>query len=256
MLKIKIPFLQPGRLLMITGLLILGMSSCIKSDYFPCVRPQGDVTRRILPLPPNARGIDLRLHGEVIVTKGETPSLTIIAAENIIEQISTQVAGGEIIIKQDCCIKAPRSDIQLMITLPQLSNLAVSGSGMILVEDSFESETLHLAISGSGSIRGSLSGRDLMVGISGSGKTEIDGEFLRQKVAVSGSGEARHRNIRCQQAEVFISGSGNAFVYAAQSMRVVISGSGNTYYTGSPQLTYTISGSGSVIEANEHPMNN
>lgn len=242
--------LRPAHLFMIAGLLFTAMSSCIKSDYFPCQRPRGEVIQERRTIHPLTQGINLSLHGEVFLTKGETPSLTIIAAENLMEHISIRNSGQDIIIKQDCCIKAQRSDIQIIITLPRLNTLEVSGSGMILVEDAFESETMHLAISGSGSIQGPLSGEELQVGISGSGRVEINGEFYHQRVAISGSGEARNANVLSQEAQVFISGSGNAFVHAAQKIKVVISGSGNTYYYGLPQVSSTISGTGSVIAAN------
>lgn len=235
---------------MIAGVLLVGMSSCIKSDYFPCQRPQGEIVRESRALRPATQSVNLRLHGEVIITRGDSPSLMIIAAENLMEHISTQLSGDEIIIEQDCCIKAQRSDIQVLITLPQLHTLKVSGSGTIYLQDPFESDILRLAVSGSGSIQGSLSGEELVVGISGSGQVAVDGKFNRQKVAVSGSGEARHLDVRSQEAEVFISGSGNAFIHAEQKMKVVISGSGNTYYSGFPQISSTISGTGSVIPAN------
>lgn len=253
----KLLFHSNRRLLILTtALLFAVMISCIKTDCFPCLEPRGAMVTESRSLASSIQAVDLRLNGEVFIERGQTPGLTIIAAENLLEHITTRISGEEIVIEQEGCIKARSSDIQVMITLPQLHTLKVSGSGNISLEDAFETDVMRLAVSGSGTIRGPLSGHEMVGGISGSGIIEIVGRFLHQKIAISGSGEMRNQKLLCQQAEIFISGSGNAYVHAEQKMKVVISGSGNTWFYGSPLISSTISGSGKVIRASQSPIKN
>lgn len=236
--------------IVIPVVLFMGSTSCLKTDSLPCIRPQGQVIALEHVVPGTFTAIDLRLHAQVIVTKGPEHKVTIHAAENLHGLIYMRNAGNELIIGQDHCIRSASNDIIVEITMPYLDEIKISGSGRIQIADVFESDMMSVLISGSGKVTGELYGQELKVRISGSGNVQLIGEFLKQHIIISGSGEARNRDLLCHSAEVIISGSGHAYVNALETLKATISGSGNIFYFGNPNIFVTISGSGKILPLN------
>src|SRR5690606_26374802 len=118
------------------------------------------------------------------------------------------------------------------VTLPVIRKAALSGSGKINIEGDFPSIN------------------ELKVSISGSGDVLVKDAFEATKILVniSGSGKADLLKVVAEQADVDISGSGNASLTIQDKLRVEISGSGKVYYNGSPDVDADISGSGKVIK--------
>jgi hypothetical protein len=135
---------------------------------------------------------------------------------------------------------------RVRIVVPQLTAIAVAGSGDVSVE-SLVTPTLSLVLSGSGDIKlAALETADLAVTISGSGDVEARGAATRVKVSIAGSGDARLADLRADEVSVRIAGSGDAAVHASKSLQVSVAGSGDVTYTGNPTLSSSVAGSGSV----------
>jgi hypothetical protein len=67
---------------------------------------------------------------------------------------------------------------------------------------------------------------------------------------LSGSGELKAFGMQMNEADVVISGSGDAEVRVVNRLSARISGSGNVLFRGNPVVNSTITGSGRVIDAN------
>ncbi len=55
-------------------------------------------------------------------------------------------------------------------------------------------------------------------------------------------------NLIAENADINISGSGNAEITANQLLKVKIAGSGNVYYKSNPVINLEVSGSGKVVK--------
>ena len=191
--------------------------------------------------------VDLNSVGEMIVTQGETYSLTIEAEENILPLLETKVENHRLVIGLSDNVAVNLSQpIRFWVTMAEVDGLAVSSSGEISAE-TLESEQLALDVSGSGTIAiGQLVVDSLDVTIDGSGEIELSGQAAHQTVAVSGSGQYRAAGLTSSSADVDSSGSGEVVVWVNDTLAAHLSGSANVAYYGDPVVRSELLGSGVV----------
>ncbi len=168
--------------------------------------------------------------------------------DNLLPYITTEVTNGVLVIGTrpgTSILHSTRMDV--FVSLPMLDSVQVSGSGGITLSAIAIGSQLIAAVSGSGSITGTVDGSSAESNSSGSGRIVITGRATNEKVAISGSGNVNERNLIAQYVSVLISGSGSAWVNATNSLTGTISGSGNIYCKGGASKSVFISGSGTVI---------
>lgn len=221
-------------------------NSCIKVDYFPCVRGKGEKaeTERYTQ---DFNQIDLRLSAQVNVSFGEQGRISITAHENVLDLIETRVSGNCLIIEQNKCIRSGSDDILIEVTLPELERIAVSGSGSVHVLEQWAADMIRLSISGSGNITAPVNTTSTTSLISGSGNIILTGSTNRHSISISGSGSVNGTQLISKSADIRISGSGHTRVAVEDRIEAHLSGSGNIYYRGKPSIQANISGTGSII---------
>ena len=185
--------------------------------------------------------------GELIITQGDTESLSVEAEDNLLPLITTDVSGGTLTIgfRRGEVVQATKP-IVYRLNLSTLRGLTLSGSGSVR-SDSLTADSLRVSLSGSGSITlQKVTATDLVVDLSGSGSIVTAGEAKQLDASLSGSGSYKAPDMKSSTAKVSISGSGSVTVWAQESLATDISGSGSVAYYGKPAVTSTGSGSGSV----------
>ena len=174
---------------------------------------------------------------------------------NIIDLVSTTVSNGiwEIKFQNDDCIE----DFQLsfVITVPNINQLTLSGSGDIGVNDFSNQSGLNIDVSGSGNFTlNNFEGiTDLDINLGGSGNVSGNRDISTLgslNVTNIGSGKYSGFAISANDCTVNSSGSGNCEITAQNTLNVTISGSGDVSYKGMPTITQNITGSGNLIDAN------
>ena len=192
-------------------------------------------------------GIRLTLSADVYLTPGRSQSVRVSAQQNIIDLLKTDVDGGVWKISTEENID-DHSKIKIYITVPEMTYVKLSGSGNIYTEGTFDNsgEEVEIGISGSGNLEFNTNARSIEAGISGSGDIELDGSTDDINVGISGSGDIDAMGMTARNAQIRISGSGNAKVHATQGLNVRVSGSGDVYYRGNPNVQSRISGSGDL----------
>ena len=192
-----------------------------------------------------ARGIDLRGMGEVIITVDGTESLTIEAEDNIIDDLTSEVRNRTLILGTDRPIR-PTEDIIFTVTMQALEAIEISGSGAVTVGE-FSTSDFDIDVSGSGAANVSDIVSDTVVArISGSGAISISGDTDELDLSISGSGAFDGERLEADTGDVTISGSGSATVNVSEDLDANISGSGNVEYLGNPNVSVDTSGSGNV----------
>ena len=178
--------------------------------------------------------------------------MAIEAPDDVLNRIKTEVKGGVLHIKQDnddwkFWKGWSGNKVRIYVTNPTFSHIAVSGSGNIKGKNQVESRDMYVAVSGSGKLDLEIKAVDLESKISGSGNVRLKGSARNTHMAVSGSGNINAEDLASENCEVRISGSGNCRVQVDGSLDSRVSGSGNVYYRGNPQkLSNKSSGSGSI----------
>ena len=217
-------------------------------DIFGCVRGRGPIVSQEFILP-DIYGLALHLPGDVFITNGPDQEIIVEGEENILDEIEFDVRNGIWQVETDRCVKDV-DDLRIFITIPMVEELSIIGSGNIVSENTLAADDLDLNIIGSGNIDIAVDADDIDAKISGSGDMRLEGIAEDVELNISGSGDYRAYGLNALSGDVRISGSGNAWIFAQESLKVRISGSGDVRYQGDPSLDISISGSGRVIDDN------
>ena len=188
---------------------------------------------------------------DVVLTKGETV-VKVTADENLMRYIRIEMDDNKLVIQTEEGVNlSSDNNITVNISTPTLREANVLGSGNITSNDKFVStEKITLKTTGSGNITVGVNSPDVTVGITGSGDINVLGETRALKVSITGSGNFNGQQLKSEDADVSIAGSGNATVFADVSLKGSISGSGEIKYRGNATVTKRISGSGTVSPIN------
>ncbi len=189
--------------------------------------------------------------GNLYINIGPEFRLVIEGDKRILSEIETEVNGGKLVIKNDDWHFnfGDSERVTVNLTMPEITGLGVSGSGVAEIMDRIESDELSLSVSGSGKLIGTgISADELKCSISGSGDIILRGEGSVDNgdISISGSGGYEGESTEIDHLKVGVSGSGSCDCKAGDSLEASISGSGNVTYSGRPRVNARVSGSGHV----------
>lgn len=185
---------------------------------------------------------------DVYLQKGQEGRIELSVEENLEPYLETEVSGGTLKVrwKKGANIRTTKKTT-ITVHFEEISGVALSGSGDIISRDQISSETMDIALAGSGDINLDLKVRELTAAVSGSGDIELSGVCKIFDGAVAGSGDIKAYDLKADKGELKISGSGTIHATVEKELSARISGSGNIRYKGSPRIEdIKISGSGNV----------
>ena len=189
--------------------------------------------------------------GNLKLIQGEEESLTIVADDNFMSLIRSDVSGGHLRVGPRNVSLRPTQAIQYTLKLKTLTDLGVSGS-LHAAANEIATESLQAGVSGSGKIQiENLEADELSIGISGSGDADLAGTVRRQRIRISGSGGYDGAGLKSGDADVTISGSGSVTLNVSEELNASVSGSGSVRYYGNPKITQRVSGSGKIRSLGE-----
>jgi hypothetical protein len=199
--------------------------------------------------------VTLQVYGELVLRQGPEPSLRISGDPELVAKASAETRGDtlELTLGRDWVERVASGfamlgnrPLRYELTLPALRRLEVAGRGRLDL-DGLEVGALTVKVSGlaDGALRG-LALEALDVEIAGRAELDVAGRAERLKVRISGSAELDAFELACQEADVRISGHGEAEVAVARSLHARIAGYGHVTYVGDPTVDQAVSGGGSV----------
>src|SRR6478736_5092844 len=210
------------RAILVTGLIVLtvAVSACgTVQDAGSPTSEHRDIT--------GVHAVDLQTSGDVTIRTGETEGLTITAGANAIDDLTSDVVDGTLVLGSKPSIPIGGS-IGYTLTVDGLDRIELEGSGSV-------------------NASGVLSG-DASVSVSGSGATRVSGSSAGSTVDVSGSGDYDGSALTTRQTRVDVSGSGRARVNVGEQLTATVSGSGDVVYTGNPPVVQgSTTGSGEIV---------
>ena len=195
-----------------------------------------------------ASAVMLRTSGDLVVTRGESASLTTTAGERVFDSLTFEVVDGVLVLGSDRPIVPGPGRILYELTLPALESVSIEGSGDVEADFSGVGD-VEIDVRGSGDVTGTeLEADGVTVSVAGSGDVRLTGETDEQTVTIRGSGDYLARRLTSDTATISIAGSGDAEVHANDTLDVSIAGSGSVRYTGGARVNSDVSGSGDVSE--------
>ncbi len=232
--------------------LVLLLSGCfidIDDDApFRCVFGEGSVITDSLNLN-NFDGIILDIPAEVDIRIGAEQRVVVEGKPNILSELEWDVRNGVWEIEFDRCVR-DMGTLKIFITLPNLRSVKNRGSGIIRSSEELSLGDLDLEVNGSGDIELQLQADDLRIINTGSGDLLLSGTADELNARLSGSGDLFGFPLPVREADVTITGSGDAEVRVADLLRARLSGSGDLRYKGQPTIDVIQSGSGRLVDAN------
>lgn len=200
--------------------------------------------------------VELQDYGEMVITQGESESLTIEAHPEVISAIKSEVENGKLTLRigrtwlerlsEALRTSLSSQSILYTLTVNDLHELSVYGAGKVKASE-IESDTLKVTIGGAATISiPSLNVEFLKVDIPGAGRMEVSGHTTDQNVRITGAGRYEASKLESKKASIELTGAGKATVWAEGNLNVSLHGFGSVEYYGNPMLSETITGVGKV----------
>ncbi len=204
----------------------------------------------------NFNTIKFKDFGKLILTQGDSVSLTVEADQALLPEIITIMRDDVLVLGVEddwlnrvgkvisSFFNSSTHNVTYHLTVVDLKKLSISGK-CHLECNSLSADKLNLTVSGLGNLAfDHLDCNELAVRISGRGEFSAAGRADQQIVRISGSGDYQVPDLTCQSMKINISGQGNATVRVKESLDITISGLGQVNYYGQPKIRQVISGIG------------
>jgi hypothetical protein len=190
-------------------------------------------------------GIELAGADNVVVTRGDSFSVTASGPQAVLDVLVLQVRDGKLEVRRQRGSSVD-GEATITVTMPALSDIAIAGSGDVTA-DTLTGEAAEVAIAGSGNAAiTNIAVTKLELAIAGAGDFSGTGTARSAEVSIAGSGDVAAPELTAETGEVSIAGSGNVRLKVTQTANIEIIGSGDVEITGGARCTTNEMGSGDV----------
>ncbi|MFG0875321.1 GIN domain-containing protein [Aeromonas media] len=232
---------------MMGAVLALGLGGCSWQDDVK-VSGAGALVEQQHPLGREVTRVLAGVPANIQLVAGEARGIHIRGQENLLPylELTEQDDKLEIEVKEGYRL-APSEPLEITITLPELHELALAGTGNGELRD-FKGDDLVLSVAGTGDIVASgLELNRLEGNIAGLGNLDLgQGSVRVVALNIAGAGGVKGAGLASEEVEVSIAGSGEVEVRAQSRLKIEIAGAGSVNYWGDPELKSEIAGSGQV----------
>ena len=183
-----------------------------------------------------------------VVVKQGAASILVEADENLLPFLLTDKDDGWLKIhwKDDVNVSTD-NPVKVTITSPAFEALYVTGSASIKTAEMLTSDKpISLKTTGSGNLDIQVHAPDVTAHVTGSGNIQVSGACKDADVHVTGSGRYDGQNLKAENVNANVTGSGDAIVFADETLDAKITGSGSLKYAGKATVKSKITGSGEV----------
>lgn len=225
--------------LMMSGLLLvaaLGMTSCVMT----CNRSfdiSDDITVEWRHLR-NFERIEISGSPTVVYTQADTFGVRVEGPDNLIPRILTETEGGTLYVRNKGKMGfvnftiGDKSDVTVYVSSPDLVGVGVSGSGDFISRKPLDTDTMDIALRGSGDITfGDIICDVCVTQLIGSGDISIGHLDAKTSTAVViGSGDVNISQVNVNETSLSLKGSGDLtveFGEGCKSADVQLNGSGD-----------------------------
>ena len=219
----------------------------------------GQVTKKTLELP-EFKSIYNNSSYTVYLKQINKQEVNVEALTEIYELTTFSVENGVLLINVERKPENPNKSVwakiddikvnptqKIYVSVKNINELQVNGSGKIVSENSLSSPNLSLSIGGSGSMDLDIKGDQLKVEVSGSGKMALRGYATACEAVLSGTGSLNAFDCSLESTKIKVSGSGIAEINVSNTLEALVVGSGSVKHKGNTKnTTKKVYGSGAV----------
>jgi len=196
--------------------------------------------------------IRLEYPAEIIIQQGEAESVQITADDNLLPQLSTNVNGDTLNIRNAETNWNKRVDpskaVKITIVVKDLRRVEFAAAGKLLLEK-IKVDDLTIELDGAGEIIiTELDAKTLTANLDGVGSITASGKADEVTVQLDGLGSFYGKDLQSLQANAKVNGLGSANLRAQDHLTAEINGAGSVGYYGDPKVTKNVNGAGSVTK--------
>jgi hypothetical protein len=186
---------------------------------------------------------------EVFLRMGEKSSVTVVADEDIIDDINTKVDGDvlEVDFDSDWWNWGKKSnDAKIYITLSSVESLEFSGACEVKGKNSLRGNTIDVECSGASELNLEFDCDQLNLDLSGASELTLRGKSRKVNLESSGASEINAADLQAKSMNMDVSGASSASVNVSDDLNIEASGASEVRYKGSPNITQEVSGASSI----------
>lgn len=177
--------------------------------------------------------IDVSGHFDVLLVPSKTPYVKVMADENLLELIKTEVEGEDLVISTEKRISS-ESKLYIEIGYNELNYIDLSGAVDISNQGTLRTKKIKFDCSGAAEINMDVKASEVTLELSGAGDIELSGKTEDLYMDVSGAAEINTVDLSADNVEIDISGAAYCKVTANKSLEVEASGAADVEYNGNP----------------------
>lgn len=183
---------------------------------------------------------------EIHVVQDENYRLKVVADENLMDLIVTEVKGGVLHISTRENIKKAK-ELDVYISAPYFDEFDLSGAVELDAKGVLESEDLKIESSGAAQIELEIEVSNLELDLSGASEVRLSGSATRVRIASSGASEMKLFDLETEQMQVNVSGASDLEINVNEDLQIEASGASEIEYRGKARISrQNLSGASSV----------
>jgi Putative auto-transporter adhesin, head GIN domain len=185
---------------------------------------------------------------DVYITQGDTESLKVIADENLVKYISTEIYNNTLSIEAKAWIRNAKSK-EVHLVYKNLREIDISSAGDVEGTNRMKADELDLGLSSAGDLNLDIEATRINLDISSAGDARLSGTVDELDADLSSAGDLNAYDLLARKARVSVSSAGSAKISASEEVDLNASSAGDIYYKGDPKTTtINISSAGSIIK--------
>lgn len=195
-------------------------------------------------------GISVAGNFHVTLVEGSEGTIEVKGESNLLKELEIETDRGNLKINppNNKNLKpSGKNKIEITIPIQEINTIALAGSGNIQSNFSLKSNQLSIKLAGSGAINMEIKTLELEATVAGSGTINLNGKAQNLKGSIAGSGTVNTQQVKTENADISIAGSGNYRLQCSGLLKARVSGSGDIIYKGKPEkIDSKVAGSGKV----------
>lgn len=233
----------------LAGVILGGVlfSSC-DSDQITCVRASSNIITEDRENK-DFKGVVFNQVGDLKLTQGPDFSVKITGPDNVVALTFTVIENGLLVISSRDCFNGSY-ELLVEITAPEFEEIGMVGVGDVESVGMITGDIMEVNLQGIGDFDLEIEADSLYTTFSGTGSMTCSGDVLKHQFIGSGQFTLNGYGLVTNHTDINVSGTGDSYVRANNTLNASIVGTGDVYYKGTPAITTQITGVGDVIDAN------
>ncbi len=170
---------------------------------------------------------------DLILTQGNSESITVEADDNLHEYIITEIKNGKLHIYTKANIRDAR-EMNVYVTMKDIEEISATSAGDVVGKSVIKSDELYLSTSSAGDIDLEVNARKLTCNISSAGDMTLTGTTDELEASLSSAGDLNAYDLTSRTARISASSSGDATITVTEKLWARASSAGNISFKGDP----------------------